>query len=264
MLELDNKRQQLGILGSVLVHGLVFGLIVLTELCVPNLSHNANYTEIAIVGDGGGGGGGGGSPDEPINTNTIAPTEETSEKETTVGSTTENPIYESTENGSSPTVPSVKKGKKQRGHGSGTGSGGGHGTGQGTGTGSGAGPGTGSGSGGGHGSGHGTGNGSGVGPGSSIASNPAIPPRPTGTVAPYYPPALKEAGVEGVTVLQLIIGTTGRVESAALARSCGNSTLDNSAIAAVRQWSFSPARNTAGQKVRCYFRLPIRFKINYN
>lgn len=141
------------------------------------------------------------------------------------------------------------------------GSGGGHGTGHGTGTGSGIGPGSGSGSGGGHGAGHGTGVGDGVGPG--IARNPKVPPRVASTAAPVYPQALRDAGIGGRVVVRGVIGTDGRVESAEVVRSSGNSTLDNNALSAFYKWRFSAAKNDAGQKVRCYFVQGFPFVIEY-
>lgn len=141
------------------------------------------------------------------------------------------------------------------------GSGGGHGTGHGTGTGSGIGPGSGSGSGGGHGAGHGTGVGDGAGPG--IARNPKVPPRVASTVAPVYPQALRDAGIGGRVVVRGVIGIDGRVESAEVVRSSGNSTLDNNALSAFYKWRFSAAKNDAGQKVRCYFVQGFPFVIEY-
>lgn len=141
------------------------------------------------------------------------------------------------------------------------GSGGGHGTGHGTGTGSGIGPGSGSGSGVGHGAGHGTGVGDGVGPG--IARNPKVPPRVSSTAAPVYPQALRDAGIGGRVVVRGVIGTDGRVESAEVVRSSGNSTLDNNALSAFYKWRFSAAKNDAGQKVRCYFVQGFPFVIEY-
>ena len=141
------------------------------------------------------------------------------------------------------------------------GSGGGHGTGHGTGTGSGIGPGSGSGSGGGHGAGHGTGVGDGVGPG--IARNPKVPPRVSSTAAPVYPQALRDAGIGGRVVVRGVIGTDGRVESAEVVRSSGNSTLDNNALRAFYKWRFSAAKNDVGQKVRCYFVQGFPFVIEY-
>ena len=145
--------------------------------------------------------------------------------------------------------------------GSGSGSGGGHGTGHGTGTGSGVGPGSGSGSGGGHGAGHGTGIGDGAGPG--IARNPKVPPRVASTAAPVYPQALRDAGIGGRVVVRGVVGIDGRVESAVVVRSSGNSTLDNNALSAFYKWRFSAAKNDAGQKVRCYFVQGFPFVIEY-
>lgn len=121
--------------------------------------------------------------------------------------------------------------------------------------------GSGSGSGGGHGAGHGSGIGDGAGPG--IARNPKVPPRVASTAAPVYPQALRDAGIGGRVVVRGVIGTDGRVESAEVVRSSGNSTLDNNAISAFYKWRFSAAKNDAGQKVRCYFVQGFPFVIEY-
>lgn len=121
--------------------------------------------------------------------------------------------------------------------------------------------GSGSGSGGGHGAGHGSGIGDGAGPG--IARNPKVPPRVSSTAAPVYPQALRDAGIGGRVVVRGVIGTDGRVESAEVVRSSGNSTLDNNALSAFYKWRFSAAKNDAGQKVRCYFVQGFPFVIEY-
>lgn len=121
--------------------------------------------------------------------------------------------------------------------------------------------GSGSGSGGGHGAGHGSGIGDGTGPG--IARNPKVPPRVSSTAAPVYPQALRDAGIGGRVVVRGVIGTDGRVESAEVVRSSGNSTLDNNALSAFYKWRFSAAKNDAGQKVRCYFVQGFPFVIEY-
>lgn len=121
--------------------------------------------------------------------------------------------------------------------------------------------GSGSGSDGGHGAGHGTGVGDGTGPG--IARNPKVPPRVASTAAPVYPQALRDAGIGGRVVVRGVIGTDGRVESAEVVRSSGNSTLDNNALSAFYKWRFSAAKNDAGQKVRCYFVQGFPFVIEY-
>lgn len=121
--------------------------------------------------------------------------------------------------------------------------------------------GSGSGSGGGHGAGHGSGIGDGVGPG--IARNPKVPPRVASTAAPVYPQALRDAGIGGRVVVRGVVGIDGRVESAVVVRSSGNSTLDNNALSAFYKWRFSAAKNDAGQKVRCYFVQGFPFVIEY-
>lgn len=121
--------------------------------------------------------------------------------------------------------------------------------------------GSGSGSGGGHGTGHGTGVDDGVGPG--IARNPKVPPRVASTAAPVYPQALRDAGIGGRVVVRGVVGIDGRVESAVVVRSSGNSTLDNNALSAFYKWRFSAAKNDAGQKVRCYFVQGFPFVIEY-
>lgn len=121
--------------------------------------------------------------------------------------------------------------------------------------------GSGSGSGGGHGAGHGSGIGDGAGPG--IARNPKVPPRVASTSAPVYPQALRDAGIGGRVVVRGVVGIDGRVESAVVVRSSGNSTLDNNALSAFYKWRFSAAKNDAGQKVRCYFVQGFPFVIEY-
>ena len=121
--------------------------------------------------------------------------------------------------------------------------------------------GSGSGSGGGHGAGHGSGIGDGAGPG--ISRNPKVPPRVASTAAPVYPQALRDAGIGGRVVVRGVVGIDGRVESAVVVRSSGNSTLDNNALSAFYKWRFSAAKNDAGQKVRCYFVQGFPFVIEY-
>lgn len=121
--------------------------------------------------------------------------------------------------------------------------------------------GSGSGRGGGHGAGHGSGIGDGTAPG--IARNPKVPPRVASTAAPVYPQALRDAGIGGRVVVRGVVGIDGRVESAEVVRSSGNSTLDNNALSAFYKWRFSAAKNDAGQKVRCYFVQGFPFVIEY-
>lgn len=246
-------RQRFGFCGSLIIHFILF--VALAFSGVFAMQPPAADADTVVFFDAGGGGGGGG--DEAV-----ADAAEDGEEQV------EDVVEEETI-----TLPDGKIEHKQvvkhvvkhvpagAKKGSGSGSGGGHGTGHGTGTGSGTGAGSGSGSGGGHGAGHGTGVGDGVGPG--IARNPKVPPRVASTAAPVYPQALRDAGIGGRVAVRGVIGIDGRVESAEVVRSSGNSTLDNNALSAFYKWRFSPAQNDAGQKVRCYFVQGFPFVIEY-
>ncbi|MEE0507922.1 TonB family protein [Phascolarctobacterium succinatutens] len=246
-------RQRFGFCGSLIIHFILF--VALAFSGVFAMQPPVADADTVVFFDAGGGGGGGG--DEAVADaadDGEEQVEEVVEEETITlpdGKIEHKQVVKHV-------VKHVPAGAKK---GSGSGSGGGHGTGHGTGTGSGIGPGSGSGSGGGHGAGHGTGVGDGVGPG--IARNPKVPPRVASTAAPVYPQALRDAGIGGRVVVRGVVGIDGRVESAEVVRSSGNSTLDNNALSAFYKWRFSAAKNDAGQKVRCYFVQGFPFVIEY-
>ena len=60
----------------------------------------------------------------------------------------------------------------------------------------------------------------------------------TKDVAPVYPPIAQSARVQGVVILETLIGANGRVEDARILRSIP--LLDQAALDAVRQWEFTP------------------------
>lgn len=246
-------RQRFGFCGSLIIHFILF--VALAFSGVFAMQPPVADADTVVFFDAGGGGGGGG--DEAVADaadDGEEQVEEVVEEETITlpdGKIEHKQVVKHV-------VKHVPAGAKK---GSGSGSGGGRGTGHGTGTGSGIGPGSGSGSGGGHGAGHGTGVGDGVGPG--IARNPKVPPRVASTAAPVYPQALRDAGIGGRVVVRGVVGIDGRVESAVVVRSSGNSTLDNNALSAFYKWRFSAAKNDAGQKVRCYFVQGFPFVIEY-
>jgi len=246
-------RQRFGFCGSLIIHFILF--VALAFSGVFAMQPPVADADTVVFFDAGGGGGGGG--DEAVADaadDGKEQVEEVVEEETITlpdGKTEHKQVVKHV-------VKHVPAGVK-RGHGAG--SGGGHGTGHGTGTGSGIGAGSGSGSGGGHGAGHGSGIGDGAGPG--IARNPKVPPRVASTAAPVYPQALRDAGIGGRVVVRGVVGIDGRVESAVVVRSSGNSTLDNNALSAFYKWRFSAAKNDAGQKVRCYFVQGFPFVIEY-
>lgn len=241
-------RQRFGFCGSLIIHFILF--VALAFSGVFAMQPPAADADTVVFFDAGGGGGGGGDEAAEI-------TEADGEEQV------EDVVEEETitlPDGKIEHKQVVKHVVKHVPAGGKKGSGG-HGTGHGTGSGSGVGPGSGSGSGGGHGAGHGSGVGDGAGPG--IARNPKVPPRVASTAAPAYPQALRDAGIGGRVVVRGVVGIDGRVESAEVVRSSGNSTLDNNALSAFYKWRFSPAKNDAGQKVRCYFVQGFPFVIEY-
>lgn len=242
-------RQRFGFCGSLIIHFILF--VALAFSGVFAMQPPVADADTVVFFDAGGAGGGGG--DEAVADAADDGKEQVEEvvEEETITSP----------DGKIEHKKVVKHVVKHVPAGAKKGSGGGHGTGHGTGTGSGIGAGSGSGSGGGHGAGHGSGIGDGAGPG--IARNPKVPPRVASTAAPVYPQALRDAGIGGRVVVRGVVGIDGRVESAVVVRSSGNSTLDNNALSAFYKWRFSAAKNDAGQKVRCYFVQGFPFVIEY-
>ena len=76
---------------------------------------------------------------------------------------------------------------------------------------------------------------------------------------PYYPPAAKRDGVEGVVVLSITINTRGEVEKAKVLRGLGSG-LDESAINAARSTLWSPS-TVDGRPVRSTRRFNVRFTL---
>ena len=246
-------RQRFGFCGSLIIHFILFVALAFSGVFAMQ-PPVADADTVVFFDAGGGGGGGGDEAGADAADDGEEQVEEVVEEETITlpdGKIEHKQVVKHV-------VKHVPAGAKK---GSGSGSGGGHGTGHGIGTGSGIGAGSGSGSGGGHGAGHGSGIGDGAGPG--IARNPKVPPRVASTAAPVYPQALRDAGIGGRVVVRGVVGIDGRVESAVVVRSSGNSTLDNNALSAFYKWRFSAAKNDAGQKVRCYFVQGFPFVIEY-
>lgn len=64
------------------------------------------------------------------------------------------------------------------------------------------------------------------------------PPAKVRHVPPLYPPIAQQARVDGIVIIEAIIGADGRVKDARVLKSVP--LLDDAALAAVRQWEFSP------------------------
>ncbi len=76
--------------------------------------------------------------------------------------------------------------------------------------------------------------------------------------APAYPSRSRRNGEEGVVVLRVELGETGKVDAARVQSSSGFPRLDEAAIAAVRVWRCKPARRN-GQPVSATALQPFKF-----
>ncbi len=210
------------------------------------LSPPQDIVEVDLVDIGGGGGGGAGPAIETPEAE--HPTEEPREApqaaipEAEPIPDAENGIHEIRPERASGSAAASRSGGHGNG-GSGTGTGGGDGSGSGTGTGSGTGPGTGSGSGGGAGDGE------------------TMGPQLLSATKPRYPESARRNNIEGTAVVGLTIGTDGRVSSAWLEDSSGNSAMDEAAVEEVYNWRFVPAKRN-GAAITVNSRVPVVFRLH--
>ncbi len=77
-----------------------------------------------------------------------------------------------------------------------------------------------------------------------------------------YPEIVKKAGIEGKVYLQLLIDFDGHVKMAVVAKSSGNTALDEAAVGAGKECIFTPALAPGGKAVRVWVMWPVTFKIN--
>lgn len=73
-----------------------------------------------------------------------------------------------------------------------------------------------------------------------------------------HPRHLAVAGVAGTTVLRLLVGAEGQVDSVEVARSSGHPGLDSAAVHGARRMTFEPAVR-GGQPVAAWVDVPVRF-----
>lgn len=147
-------------------------------------------------------------------------------------------------------VAGVRRGSTSRGAGDGLGSGTGGAGGRGVG-GAGEGPGAGKGSGPGAGSGSGSGGGSGGGSGPGIV----------GFQKPDYPAAARSRGVTGRVVVRYRVSTAGDLLEASVVSSSGDPSLDEAAVAGVRQARFRPAKRN-GEPVEGTGKVAVVFRLD--
>ena len=137
--------------------------------------------------------------------------------------------------------------------------GGGRGGGIGSGTGAGVGPGSGGGFGGGSGGGAGTGFGRGAYRSGEGVRDPVL----LRLVQPKYTGQAMRAKVQGTVELEAVVMPNGMVGEIRVARSLDRFYgLDGEAIAAAREWLFSPGRDREGRAVPVIVTLIIEFRIH--
>jgi len=90
------------------------------------------------------------------------------------------------------------------------------------------------------------------------ASRPLVPATYRSTPVPPYPAAARAQGLEGVVVLTVRVGADGRVGDIRVKSSSGARILDDSAVAAVKSWTFAPARQ-GPRAVESWVEVPVRF-----
>jgi TonB family protein len=130
---------------------------------------------------------------------------------------------------------------------------------RGPGAGGGVGSGTGTGLGEGDGSGIGPGSGGGTGGGPYRAGSGISAPRLLREVKPDYTEDARQRGVEGEVVMEIVVRRDGSVGDVRLVSGLGYG-LNDRAIAAVRQWRFSPAQRR-GAAVDVLVEVAVEFKL---
>jgi periplasmic protein TonB len=77
---------------------------------------------------------------------------------------------------------------------------------------------------------------------------------------PAYPSSARRLGIQGTTLLHVLVGDTGRVVEVIVKQSAGHSDLDQAAADAVRRWRFEPARRGT-EPVEMWVQLPFEFRL---
>jgi protein TonB len=84
-------------------------------------------------------------------------------------------------------------------------------------------------------------------------------PRRIVSVAPIYPTAAQQARIDGAVTIEALIGEDGKVRNATVIR--GKPMLSEAALAAVRQWVFTPTRLN-GEPVAVIMTVTVVFSLN--
>lgn len=94
-----------------------------------------------------------------------------------------------------------------------------------------------------------------------VVTEDITPPVKIRAPQPAYPKKARRKHIEGVVILQAVIDRTGKVRDIKLLKGL-YPLIDQSAIEAVRQWAFEPARiKYTGEPVAIYYTLTINFQL---
>lgn len=85
-------------------------------------------------------------------------------------------------------------------------------------------------------------------------------PRYSENPKPLYPQEARKKGYEGEVLLRVEVLSNGRVGEIEVRRSSGHEVLDRSAVAAVKQWKFVPAKKGETQ-VPVWVNIPVTFQL---
>jgi TonB family protein len=88
-----------------------------------------------------------------------------------------------------------------------------------------------------------------------------VKPKPIDLPVPDYPSSVRDAGVEGSTVVEALLDLDGSVMDARVQKSSGNQMLDEAAVNAALKAKFTPAKQR-DKPVRVWISLPYRFSLN--
>jgi len=87
-----------------------------------------------------------------------------------------------------------------------------------------------------------------------------VKPQPVSMPKPAYPSIPRQAGIEGTTVVKMLVDIDGSVMEVKILKSSGNQMLDQEAVKAASQSTFTPAKQR-DKFVRVWVARPIIFKL---
>lgn len=78
---------------------------------------------------------------------------------------------------------------------------------------------------------------------------------------PIYPSFAKRTGMQGTVILKVLVSREGMTLKVTIVQSSGHDILDKSAVDAVKQWRFVPAR-AGDTPVEEWVQVPVAFRLN--